>query len=271
MALILTEEQEMLRESVRGFLDDKAPVAALRKLRDEDNQTGFDRDLWREMAQMGWAGILIGEDHGGVDFGYAGVGVIAQEMGRSLTASPFLSTAILSATAIVKHGSKAQQDELLPLIASGELVMAMAVDEGQKHRPSTINLRAEKSGNGYQLKGSKAFVADGFAADKMIVAARTSGEEREKEGITLFLVDGNADQLERERTVMVDSRGAARLAFNGVDVDGDDIIGEVDGGYPLLEGILNAGRAGLSSEMSGAAQQAFEMTMEHISTQKWSL
>ena len=268
MPLILTEEQEMLKDSSRGFLQEKAPVAALRKLRDEKNEAGFDRGLWREMAQMGWAGIVIDEDHGGVDFGYVGAGVIAEEMGRTLTASPFLSTAILGATTIRKFGNAAQQDEFLPAIASGDLLMAMAVDESQKHRPAKTALQATKSGNGFKLEGSKTFVADGHVADKLIVAARTSGEAGDETGLTLFLIDSATKNLSKERSVMVDSRGAARLDLNGVEATGDDIIGEIDQGYQLLEGILNAGRAGLAAEMSGAGQMAFEMTVDYLKERK---
>lgn len=268
MPLILTEEQEMLKSAARGFLDERAPVKALRQLRDSNDETGYSRDLWKEMAEMGWAGILIEEEHGGSDFGFVGAGVLAEEMGRSLSASPFLSTAILATTALRKAASKAHQDEHLPAIAAGDLVMALAVDEGQKHRPAETNLQAEKSGNGYKLTGDKTFVADGHCADQVIVAARTGGSAGEKEGLTLFLIEANRKNLTRERTVMVDARGAARLKFDGVDATGDDIIGQLDGGYEALEGVLNAGRAGLAAELSGSAQQSFDMTIDYLKERK---
>ncbi len=268
MPLVLTEEQEMLRDSARGFLDEKAPVAALRKLRDERSVDGFDRALWKEMAEMGWAGILIEEEHGGADFGFVGAGVLAEEMGRTLTASPFLSTSVLAATALKKFGSDAQRQAHLPAIAAGDLLMALAVDEQSKHGPAKTDLKAEKAGNGFKLSGSKTFVADGHVADKLIVAARSAGSAGENEGLTLFLVDAKANGLETERTIMVDSRNAARLEFNGVEATGDDVIGEVDGGYQALEGVLSAGRAGLAAEMSGASQQAFGMTMDYLKERK---
>ncbi|MEE2690539.1 MAG: acyl-CoA dehydrogenase family protein [Pseudomonadota bacterium] len=264
MPLVLTEEQEMLRESARGFLDEKAPVAALRKLRDSNDGTGFSRALWKEMAEQGWAGILVEEEYGGADFGFVGAGVLAEEMGRTLTASPFLSTSILAATALKKFGSKAQKQENLPAIAAGDLVMALAVDEKAKHGPAKTAMKAEKSGNGFRLSGDKTFVADGHVADRLIVAARTAGAAGEQQGLTLFLVDAKTKGVAAERTVMVDSRNAARLKFDGVDVTGDDVIGEVDGGYEALEGVLSAGRAGLAAELSGAGQQAFGMTMDYI-------
>ncbi len=268
MALVLTEEQQMLRDSARGFLDEKAPVSALRKLRDTNDETGFSRDLWKEMAEMGWAGILVGEEFGGADFGFVGAGVLAEEMGRTLTASPFLSTSILAATALQKLGGDAQRQEHLPKISAGEAVFALAVDETRKHGPQKTAMKAEKYGNGFKLSGDKTFVADGQVADKIIVAARTAGAPGDAEGLTLFLIDAAAKGVARERTVMVDSRGAARLKFEGVEATGDDVLGEVDGGLAALEGVLNAGRAGLAAEMSGSAQTAFTMTMDYLKERK---
>ena len=268
MPLVLTEEQEMLRESARGFLDEKAPVAALRKLRDTNDADGFDRGLWKEMAEMGWAGIIVDEEYGGSDFGFVGAGVLAEEMGRTLTASPFLSTSVLAATAFKKFAADAHKQEFLPKISSGEMLFALAVDETRKHGPAKTEMSAEKSGNGFKLSGEKTFVADGHVADKVIVAARTSGAVGDDRGLTLFLVDRNAKGVEAERTIMVDSRNAARIKFDKVDATGDDVIGEVDNGYIALESILSAGRAGLAAEMSGSAQQAFQMTTDYLKERK---
>lgn len=264
MPLILTEEQEMLKESARGFLDEKAPVAALRKLRDDKSEEGYSRALWKEMAEMGWAGIIVDEAHGGSGFGFVGAGVLAEEMGRTLTASPFLSTSILAATALSKFAGDAAKAEYLPKIAAADIVMALAVDEGRKHGPASIALKAEKSGNGFKLSGAKTFVTDGHVADKVIVAARTAGSPGEEAGISLFLVDARAKGVSRERTIMIDSRNAARLTFESVAVTGEDIIGDIDNGYAALEGVLSAGRAGLAAELSGSAQRAFEMTTDYL-------
>jgi acyl-CoA dehydrogenase len=268
MPLILTEEQEMLKESARGFLEETAPVSALRKLRDERSEEGFSARLWKEMAEMGWAGVLVDEAHGGSGFGFVGAGVIAEEMGRTLTASPFLSTSILATTALNKFAGEAAKGEYLPKIAGGSIVMALAVDEGRKHGPAATAMRAEKSGNGFRLSGSKTFVADGHVADRLIVAARTAGAPGEESGISLFLVDAKAKGVARERTIMVDSRNAARVTFDNVAVTGEDVIGEIDNGFTALDGILSAGRAGLASELSGSAQRAFEMTTAYLKERK---
>ncbi|NNL90433.1 MAG: acyl-CoA/acyl-ACP dehydrogenase [Marinicaulis sp.] len=268
MPLVLTEEQQMLRDSARGFLEEKSPVSAHRKLRDEKSEDGFDRGLWKEMAEMGWAGILIGEDHGGADFGFVGAGVLAEEMGRTLAASPFLSTSVLAATALNKIAGDGHKQEYLTKIATGEMLFALAVDENRKHGPAKTAMAAEKSGNAFKLNGDKTFVADGHVADKIIVAARSAGAPGENDGITLFLVDAKANGVTVERTQMIDSRNAARIKFENVDADGDDVLGEIDGGYMALEGVLNAGRAGLAAELSGAAQAAFDMTTNYLKERK---
>ena len=268
MPLILNEEQIMLRDSARGFLTEKAPVSALRSLRDSGDERGYSEDLWRDMAEMGWAGILIDEEHGGADFGFTGAGVLAEEMGRTLTASPFISTALMAATAFRQAGHSHQKEQFLPKIAAGQSVFAIAVDEGNKHRPQSIAMQAEKSGNGFRLSGEKTFVAEGAGADHIIVAARTAGADNDREGVTLFAVPANTENLQKERTVMVDSRGFARLKFNGVEVTGDDVIGTIDDGRTVLDAVLNAGRAGLAAELSGASQQAFLMTLDYLKERK---
>jgi acyl-CoA dehydrogenase len=264
MSLILNEEQQLLKDSAREFLAAKAPVSALRRLRDSKDDVGFSRALWKEMAELGWAGVLIDESYGGSGFGFVGAGAIAEEMGRTLTASPFLSSAVLAATALQKSGSAAMKAAHLPAIAAGERVIALGVDEGPKHDPAGVALRAEKSGNGFRLSGAKSFVADGHVADKVIIAARTAGAPGENLGITLFLVDPRAKGASVERTAMVDSRNAARLALDGVEATGEDVIGVVDEGFSALETVLCAGRAGLSAELSGAAQASFDMTVGYL-------
>ena len=264
MSLILTEEQEMLQDAAHGFLDENAPVAAFREMRDSKNPDGFSRDLWNEMAAMGWAGIIVDEEFGGSGFGYVGAGVMAEQMGRNLTASPFFSTSVLGATAVQRYGTAQQKDQNLGAICDGTALFALAVDEGPRHRPEHIEFSARSHGNGYILSGSKTFVADGHVADKLIIAARTSGEPDDPSGITLFLVDADAAAIERTHTPMIDSRSAANIKVDGLEVTGDDILGEVDGGYEALEGILSAGRAVLGAEMSGSSQQAFAITTDYL-------
>src|SRR5690242_13864858 len=175
MALVLTEEQSMLRDSARGLIGDHAPVSHLRALRDSRDATGFSRDLWKSFAEMGFAGLLVPEEFGGSGLGCVEAGVVMEEIGRTLMPSPFLSTAVLASSALSRGGSAAQKAEHLPKISKGELIAALAIDEGAKHRPLQTALKAVRAGNGFKLSGSKALVVDGHVAGLLIVAARKIG------------------------------------------------------------------------------------------------
>ena len=268
MPLILNEEQALVRDSARAFLADHGPVSHLRKLRDSRDAEGFSRALWKKFAEMGFCGVLVPEDLGGSGLGYVEAGVVMEEIGRNLTPSPFLSTSIIGATALLRDGNKARSRELLPKIAAGDLLLALAVDERAKHAPSATALRAERSGNGFALTGDKCFVVDGHVADLLIVAARSAGAPGETDGLTLFLVDAKAKGIETERSVMVDAHNAARIKFDRVQVNADAVIGEVDRGWRLLEGVLNAGRAAVAAELTGVGEGAFGRTLTYLKDRK---
>ena len=268
MALVLTEEQSMLRDSARGLISDKAPVSHLRQLRDAKDATGFSRDLWKAFAEMGFSGLLVPENFGGSGLGCVEAGVVMEEIGRTLMPSPFLATAVLAASALSRGGSEAQKAAHLPKISDGSLLAALAIDEGAKHRPLQINLQAVRSGNGFKLSGAKAFVVDGHTADLLIVAARTGGAAGERNGLTLFLVDPKAKGIAIERTAMVDSHNAARIEFSNVEVNADGVLGEVDQGGALLEGVLNIGRGAVASEMLGLSEEVFGRTVTYLKERK---
>ncbi len=262
MPLILTEEQTMLKEAADGFLAERAPIAHLRQLRDSRDADGVSRELWRAFGEMGLAGVIIPEAHGGSGLGAVEAGVVAEALGRTLTPSPFLGSGVLSARVLVEAGSDAQQAAWLPRIAAGEAILSLAVDEGAKHAPAKMTTRAERSGNGFRLNGAKGFVLDGHVAEALIVAARTDG------GITLFLVDPKTDGITIERTVMVDAHNAARITLSDVQVDSDAVIGAVDGGEVVLNAALDLGRACAASSLTGAGDQAFQITLEYLRSRK---
>jgi alkylation response protein AidB-like acyl-CoA dehydrogenase len=268
MALVLTEEQSMLRDSARGLISDKAPVSHLRGLRDSKDATGFSRELWKAFAEMGFSGLLVPENFGGSGLGCVEAGVVMEEIGRTLMPSPFLATAVLAASALSRGGSDAQKAAHLPKIADGSLLAALAIDEGAKHRPLQIKLQAVRSGNGFRLSGAKAFVVDGHTADLLIVAARTGGASGERNGLTLFLVDPKVKGIAVERTAMVDSHNAARIEFDNVEVNADSVLGEVDQGGALLEGVLNIGRGAVASEMVGLSEEVFGRTVTYLKERK---
>jgi alkylation response protein AidB-like acyl-CoA dehydrogenase len=262
---VLTEEQSMLRDAAKSWVSEKSPAAAFRKMRDSGNEDGFDKAAWKEIAEMGWTGIIIPEEFGGSGLGYLTLGLVLEEMGRTLTASPLLSTAAAT-SALLLAGNDAQKQEWLPKIAEGKAIAALAVDEKSHHAPELMTLEAKKTGGGYTLNGKKVFVQDGGAADVLVVAARTSGKASEKNGITLFLVPGNANGLKRTKLKSVDSRGVANLEFNGVEVPGSAVLGSIDNGFDVLDATLDRARAALAAEMLGAATQEFEVTLDYLKT-----
>jgi len=262
---VLTEEQSMLRDAAKSWVSEKSPVTAFRKMRDSGNEDGFDNGAWKEIAEMGWTGIIIPEEFGGSGLGYLTLGVVLEEMGRTLTASPLLSTAAAT-SALLIAGNDAQKKEWLPKIAEGKAIAALAVDEKSHHAPQHMTLEAKKTGSGYTLNGKKVFVQDGGSADLLVVAARTSGKADEKNGITLFLVPGNANGLKRTKLKSVDSRGVANLEFSNVEVPGSAVLGSADAGFDVLDATLDRARAALAAEMLGAAMQEFEVTLDYLKT-----
>jgi alkylation response protein AidB-like acyl-CoA dehydrogenase len=264
MTFTFSEEQKILKDSAREFVRDRAPVTRLRKTRD-DRKNGRDDDLWKSMAELGWTGIIVPEDHGGAGLGYVGLGLVLEETGRTLASSPLLSTAMIGASALLLGGSDAQKKAYLPAIAEGRTITALAIEESAHHNPHRVAAKAEKAGSSYTLNGCKSFVADGHTASLFIVSARTSGNTGDAKGITLFLVKGDAPGLSRHELVTVDSRGAADITFTNVAAEP---LGPVDGGAALLDQILDRARIGLAAEMLGQAEAAFEMTTEYIKTRK---
>ncbi len=266
MAFVLTEEQQMLRDSAMAFAAEKLPVAQLRDLRKRNE--AFDRSSWKEMAKLGFAGVLVPEEFGGSGFGYVGLGQVLEAQGRTIAASPLLSTALIGASALMLAGSAKQKSDYLPRIASGDLLTALAVDEGPHHDPEKLALTAVKSGAGHTLSGEKRYVVNGAEADVLIVAARTSGKRGDQSGITLFLVPATAKGVARTSLKTLDAHPAANISFANVEVGPDAVLGAVKQGFATLEAILDRACIGLAAEMTGAADAAFEMTSDYLKVRK---
>ena len=268
MAFVLSEEQNMLRDMAKQFFSEQVPVANLRQLRDNASEDGFDQDVWKQIVELGFAGILIPEEMGGTGFGPMGIGIVMQEAGRTLAASPLYSTAVLGAGMIMAAGSENQKKELLPQIANGELLLALAIDETNHHNPANITMAATREGDNFILSGEKKFVVDGHIANKLIVAARTSSEPGDKKGISAFLINANTPGVTITRTHMVDTRNAANISFDGVKVQSDTLLGSADGAYPELENVLDMGRVCLSAEMLGGIETVFDTTLTYLKERK---
>jgi alkylation response protein AidB-like acyl-CoA dehydrogenase len=258
MALVLNEEQLILKNAARDFLQERAPVSHLRELRDSGNKEGFSRELWAEMVDMGWTAILVPEEHGGLGYGFTGMGIVLEESGRTLSPSPLLGTAMTGVAALMSAGSPQQCADILPGVAKGELILALACDESSQHKPDTVSTRAEATENGFRLSGKKIAVMDGHAADIFIVSASTGA------GISLFLVPAGTDGVHVERYPVLDTHAAANVGFEQVELTTHALLGELNQGQPVLDNILDVARIGASAEMLGIAQESFERTIEYL-------
>jgi alkylation response protein AidB-like acyl-CoA dehydrogenase len=269
MAMALSEEQEFLQRTAREFVQSRSPLSRLRALRDAESGEGFSRELWAEMARLGWLGIVVPEQYGGAGLGWTDLMVVLEELGRGLMPEPVIGTVLLGATALLLGGSEAQKAAHLPAVVAGERCLALAYQEpATRYAHHHVEARAERSGSGWALGGEKAHVLDGQCADWLIVAARTAGAPRDAAGVTLFLVPRDARGLEIERQHRVDARGAALLRLDGVRVGDDAILGAEGQGTALLERVLDRGAIGLGAEMLGGMAACFEMTLDYLRTRK---
>jgi alkylation response protein AidB-like acyl-CoA dehydrogenase len=268
MALVLNEEQTMLKDAAAGFLAEKATVSHQRELRDSGSESGFSADVWREMAEMGWAGIAISEEFGGLGYGYTGLGLVLEQVGHNLSASPLQSSVLVAASVISELGNQAQKEQLLPAIASGEQIVTLALQEGMHHAPQKTAMAAVADGDGYVLNGEKVLVLDAASANCFVVVARTSGEAGDESGLSAFLVDAGAEGLSIENRSLVDSRNAAAITFSNVRVSADQLLGTEGGIWAGLGRALDIANIGLASELLGLSTEAFTRTVAYLQERK---
>ena len=268
MALVLSEEQTMLKDMAKDFFAEQVPVTNLRKLRDEEDENGYDKEVWQQIVELGFAGILIPEEQGGTGFGPMGLGIVMKEAGRTLAATPLYATAVLGAGLVLKAGSEAQKADLLPKIAAGELLMALALEERNHHNPAAVATTATKDGGDYVLNGEKTFVLDGHIADKLIVVARSGGSAGDTQGLSMFLVDADADGVSIQRTIMVDHRNSANVKLENVKVSANALLGGEGGAFADLEPVLDLGRICMAAEMLGGAETVFDTTLDYLKERK---
>ena len=261
---ILNEEQTMLQDQARTWVREQSPVSRFRAMRDAHGDIGFEQETWGAICELGWGGILIPEQYGGSGLGYRTFGVVLEETGRGLTASPLFASALVGASALLLGTNEDMKRTWLPRISAGSSVVTLAVDEGPHHAPERIALSATVSGDTVTLNGRKSLVLEGIAADALIVAARTSGDIGDRNGISLFLVETNTPGLERIKLSTADSRGYADIQFNDVVISTDAALAEIDGAFELLDAVLDRARAGLAAEMMGTGSEAFDRTLDYL-------
>lgn len=258
MGLLFNEEQRLLQETAQDYFQNHFSTKTLREMRENRDALCYVPELWQQMIEMGWTGILASEEEGGLGFGFQGVGAVLEPAGKTLAGSPFMATVVLGGSALQLGGTDAQRSQWLPRLIGGEVRFALAIDEGPRHDPRNCATTATKNETGYALNGVKHFVMDGGCADQLIVSARTEN------GQTLFLVDAQAQGITRHRLSMIDTRNAARIVLENVQVKADAVLGNVDGGSDLLDQILDRGRVALCAEMLGIAQWLFDTTIEYL-------
>jgi len=267
MDFSLSEEQQLLKDSVDRFVRESYELEQRRKLVASDD--GFSRDNWKMMAELGWLGASLPEDFGGIGGGPVETMVIMEGIGTGLVVEPFLSSVVLGGNFLLEAGSDAQKNELLPQLAGGELMMAFAFAERQSRFDlQDVELKAAKSGDGYTLNGHKGVVLQAASADKIIVTARTAGGSRDEKGVTLFIVDGNAKGLGRRDYPTVDGLRASELTFDNVSVGANAVLGDVDNAMPVVEMVVGKGIAALCAEAVGCMKVLHDTTNEYLKTRK---
>ncbi len=256
MALVLNEEQQMLKNSAKEFFKGNAPVSLLRRLRDEKNEVGYDKRVWEEMAAMGWAGLVFPEQYGGLNFGYTGLGQILIEAGKTLTASPLLSTVVLAGTMINEFGSDEQKEKHISAICEGKTLFAVAFEEKNIHDPYTSSTTVSDN----KLSGSKKFVLDGHVADLFLVTALS------EKGLGVYVVDAKAAGVSVTKHVMMDNRNASTVTFDNALVV--DMLGLPGDGQMVMDKSLDVARICLSAEMLGSMEEAFDRTIAYLKERK---
>lgn len=268
MSMLLNDEQRMLRDSAQQFLAERAPVAALRRLRSDTDPRGYDPALWREVVDLGWTAAFFSEDCGGLGAGFKGLGAIFEQMGRNLSALPLLSSVVLGGGLLLRAGSDAQRGAWLPRIMAGEVRFALALDETARHHPDAVRTRARRDGESWVLDGEKWFVRDGVGADVLIVVARTADAAAVphggEQGLSLFLVHARADGVQVQCSRMADSRNTARVNLHGVRVGADALLGGEHRGYETLDAVLDQARVCLAAEALGVMRESFERTVAYL-------
>ena len=268
MKLVLSEEEQFLKDTAKNFADERSPISHFRSLRDNNDPKLWDKDIWSEMVKLGWPGILIPEEFGGSNFGVTGIGVILQECAKTLTPSPLFATGVLGAYAITQFGNDDQKSNYLPKIVSGEITTALAIDETSHHEPSKTEMTAKKNDSNFILNGKKIFVIDGASADILIVLARTSGVKGDSTGLSLFILNSDTSGIETKKLDMADSRNYANISFNEVIIDESSLLGDLETAGETVERILDIGRIAMSAEMLGNAESAFEITLDYLKQRK---
>lgn len=268
LRLTLTEEQQLLRDTARRFLEERAGLETARRLMETD--AGYDPETWAAIAEMGWQAMAVPEEYGGVGATPVETAVLMEEMGRCLFTAPYLSTVILAAGLLAEAGSEEQKAAHLPGIAAGESLWALALTEpGGGWDPSGVQMTARREGEGWILDGTKSYVVDGHIARQLLVVCRTASADRPADGITVFIVEADAPGVSARKTLSMDqTRSLAEVRLEGAMASDEARVGPEGGGWAAVERTLDAAAAALACEQVGGAQACLDMAVEYARTRR---
>jgi len=265
--LALSEEQEMLRTMARDFLTDKLPKTVVKEI--EESEAGYSPELWRDMAELGWMGLVFPEKYGGADMSFLDLAVLLEEMGRACLPGPYFSTVILGGLPLLDIGSEEQKQEYLSKIASGEIIFTLALTEASANYDATsITVKAAAKNNAYILNGTKLFVPDAHIADYMLVVARTDENSKAEDGITLFIVDAKSPGISHTVLKTIANDKLCQVVFNQVSVPRANILGQLGEGWREVQKIIQRAAVAKGCEMVGCIQQALDMTIDYAKERK---
>ena len=259
MALIINEEQKMLKDSAREFLNLKSPLSLMRELRD-NNFRPYKKELWTEMVEMGWSALIIPEKYNGLNFGYVGLGQVLEETGRKLTVSPLISTVLISTTIISLSKNEVLKSNLFKEILNGSKLLTIAHEEGVSHNSGILDSLVSKVGDTFILNGKKNFVIDGNISDHIIVSAL----DENGSDLLIAVVDSKSKGIKFNNKVHMDSRTYSDITFNNVEINKDSFLSTGRDGKSILEKTFDISRIGLAAEMLGSIQEAFDITMSYL-------
>jgi alkylation response protein AidB-like acyl-CoA dehydrogenase len=262
MDLGFTEEQEMLRTSARDFLEKECLKSLVKEMAEDEK--GYTPELWRKMAELGWMGLVIPEQYGGMEMSFLDLVVLLEEMGRACLPGPYISTVVLGGFAIQAAGNEEQKKELLPKIANGDLILSVALTEpSAKYDPASITVKAVPDKDDYLISGTKLFVENAHIADHIVCVTRTKNSASPEEGITLFLVDGKSQGITTTLLKTIAGDKQCEVIFDNVRVPKKNMLGELDKGWPVVERMLEQATVALCAQMVGGAQAALDMSVAY--------
>jgi len=267
MQFTLNEDLQMIRDGVNRFVQDEYDFDRRREILSESD--GFSRQIWRQMADLGWLAAALPEEFGGIDLGPRATMVVMEGLGRGLVVEPYLSNIVMAGEMIARHGSPEQKSTILPALAAGETMVTLAhAEPGGRYDLHHVATTATAGSGGYKLSGNKGLVLNAATADKIIIPARSSGKVRDPDGITLFLVEANKAGLSQRPYRTYDGMQASELTLDNVEVGDSDMIGARDRGLPILEEIIDRAIAALCAEATGAMDVLFNMTLSYLKERK---